>query len=228
MPIRIYVAPQIGSGMMIDPNPSNWTDATGPYRSLLNKYIDSSAGDRFEEIDHPGRKISICCVTATAAAHTAIEADPAITPVIPRRAVDAADLSAILSAPLASYPLAWRTAARSKMESWGIDTSWITGSTTMKDLLTRLIRILSVAQVAAGHGAAADTLGFLGQNLEMIVSAIPPAQRSAIGDWLRSRGIDTSWITGTTTVREIAAILPAGFRQLYGRDVPISFAGVAH
>jgi hypothetical protein len=223
MPLRIYIAPQIGSGMMLSLDPSTWSDTTGPYRSLLNTFIDPANGDNFDEIDHPARRVSICTVEASAAVLTAIEADVRVTPVTYARAADRPALAAILAAPFSSYPLAWRNAARAKLEKWGIDTSDITGSDTMKTVLCRVIKMFSVAQVADGHGQA-NVKEFLKGNLDVQVSAIPVAQRNAIGDWLQSKGIDTAWITGTTTVRQVVNTLPGNFAALYGRNVMHRFA----
>jgi hypothetical protein len=224
MPLRIYIAPQIGSGLMLSPDPSTWSDTTGPFRSILHSFIDVSAGHNFDEIDHPARRISICAVEASAAVLTAIEADARVTPVTYARAADRPALAAILAAPFSSYPLAWRNAARTKLESWGINTEWITGSHTMKDVLRQVIKIFSMCQVANGHGQA-NVKEFLKGNLDVQVSAIPAAHRQAIGAWLQSRGIDTSWITGTTTVRQVVNTLPGHFAALYGRNVGHRFAG---
>ncbi len=224
MPVRIYIAPQIGSGMLLDPNPANWTDTTGPYRSLLNTFVSLAAGEGFEEIDHPARRISICTVEAQATTLDAIEADSRVTPVIPIRATDRIHLAQILNAPFASYPLPWRNAARTKLEALGINTEWITGTNTMKDVLRQVVKMFSVAQVADGQGQG-NVKEFLKGNLDVEVSAIPAAHRQAIGAWLQSRGIDTSWITGTTTVRQVVATLPSNFAALYGKNVLHRFAG---
>ncbi len=204
--------------------PYPWTDATGPYRSLLNNLINASNGDNFDEIDHPARRISICTVEASSATLDAIETDVRVIPVIPLRATDRTHLATILSAPFSNYPLAWRNAARAKLESWGINTEWITGSHTMKDVLRQVIKIFSVAQVADGQGQS-NVKEFLKGNLDVQISAIPVAQRTAIGAWLQNKGIDTSWITGTTTVRQVVATLPANFAALYGRVVLHRFSG---
>lgn len=224
MPLRIYIAPQIGSGMMLSPDPSTWSDTTGPFRSLLNNFITPANGEGFDEIDHPGRRVSICTVDASTATLNAIDADVRVIAAIPIRATDRAHLAQILATPFSSYPLAWRNAARTKLESWGINTEWITGSHTMKDVLRQVIKIFSVCQVADGQGQA-NVKEFLKQNLDVQVSAIPVAQRTAIGGWLQSKGIDVSWVTGTTTVRQVVNTLPGHFAKLYGRNVLHRFAG---
>lgn len=225
MPIRIYIAPQIGAGVIPYPyDPTTWTDTTGPYRSLLNNYINVAAGECFDEIDHPVRRVSICTVEASAATLTAIEADSRVTPVIPIRATDRTHLTQILSAPFSSYPLTWCTAAKTKMEGWGINMEWITASHTMKDVLRQVVKIFSTCQVAFGSNQP-HVLEFLKGNLGTSVSAIPVAQRDGVATWLQARGIDTSWITGTTTVREVVALLPANFGKLYGRENLHKFAG---
>ena len=228
MPLRIYIAPQIGNGIRGDLDPITgfyvWTDSTGPYRSLLHKFIDTTAGESFDEIDHPARHVSICTVEARAATLDAIDADSRIIAAIPIRATDRTHLAQILNAPFSSYPLAWRNAARNKLESWGVNTEWITGSHTMKDLLRHIIKQFSVAQVADGHGQS-SVKEFLKANLNTQVSAIPADHRNAIRNWLQSKNIDISWITGSTTVREVIASLPASFSKLYGHDIKHHFAG---
>jgi len=224
MPVRIYIAPQIGSGIVLSPDPSTWSDTTGPFRSLLNNFINLAAGEGFEEIDHPARRISICTVEASATTLDAIEGDARVVPVLPIRATDRTHLAQILNAPFSSYPLAWRNAARTKLESLGVNTEWITGASTMKDVLRQIVKLFSVAQVADGHGQT-DVKEFIRGNLDVQVSAIPVAQRQAIGAWLQSRGIDTSWITGSTTVRQVVASLPENFAKLYGRNATHRFAG---
>lgn len=228
MPLRIYIAPQIGNGLRGDPDPNTgayiWTDSTGPYRSLLHKFIDTSAGESFDEIDHPARRISICAVEASAATLDAIEADSRIIAAIPIRATDRTHLAKILNAPFSSYPLAWRAAARNKLENWGVNTEWITGSNTMKDLLRHIIKQFSVVQVADGHGQL-EVKEFLKANLDIQISAVPVNYRNAIKDWLKSKNVDISWITGATTVREVVASLPASFAKLYGRNIVHRFAG---
>ena len=201
MPVRIYIAPQIGSGIVLSPDPSTWSDTTGPFRSLLNNFINLAAGEGFEEIDHPARRISICTVEASATTLDAIEGDARVVPVLPIRATD-----------------------RTHLESLGVNTEWITGASTMKDVLRQIVKLFSVAQVADGHGQT-DVKEFIRGNLDVQVSAIPVAQRQAIGAWLQSRGIDTSWITGSTTVRQVVASLPENFAKLYGRNATHRFAG---
>lgn len=224
MPLRIYIAPQIGSGMLLSYNPKTWSDTTGPWRSLLHNFVNTANGDRFDEIDHPARRISIVTLEAEVAVHDAIDADSRIVPVIPLRATDRLHLKQILEAPFSSYPLAWRTAARTKLESWGVNTEWITGSNMMKDVIRQVVKIFSVAQMADGQGQT-NAIEFLKGNLDVQVSAIPTAQRTAIGTWLQGKGIDTTWITGTTTVRQVVASLPASIGKLYGREVTHRFAG---
>jgi hypothetical protein len=211
--------------MMLSPDPSTWSDTTGPYRSLLNNFINPANGDNFDEIDHPARRVSICTVEASAATLDVIEADSRVTPCIPLRATNRVHLAQILAAPFSSYPLAWRDAARTFLEGKGINTEWVTGTSTMRDVIRQVIKIFSVAQVADGQGQVNVKEFMRTAGLDTQVSAIPTVQRSAVADWLQSRGIDTTWITGTTTVRQVVNSLPGHFATLYGRNVLHRFAG---
>ncbi len=58
---RYYIGPQIGTGTQDD-----------SYRSLFNDYIDIHIGETFDEIDHPLRYISFCCVLAKEETHNVL------------------------------------------------------------------------------------------------------------------------------------------------------------
>jgi hypothetical protein len=223
MPLRIYICPMIGAGQ--HPNTTQpWTDATGPWRSLMVNFLNPSLGDSGEGIDHPGHNIVITLVDASASTLTTIEADIRVTPVIPLRATDRTHLAQILATPFSSYPLAWRNAARAKLEGWGINTEWITASHTMKDVLRQVIKLFSIAQVMDGAGQT-EVINFIKNNLDSTVGSLSAAQRNAASSWLTSRGVDTSWITGTTTVRQVVHYISDKFPVIYGRNVGHRFAG---
>lgn len=218
MPIRIYVCPMNGDGTTI-PGPPPWNPATGPYRPVI-----SDVTFNLSSISHPGKRLFLCCVDESDAILDTIEADSRVTAVIPVRATGWANLAAILNAPFSSYPLAWRNAARAKLEGWGVNTEWIGGTDTMRDVLRHLARLFAVSQIMEGKNKA-NALAFIMQNLDATVASIPAAQKNEIGVWLTSKGIDVSWITGTTTVRQVVHSIIGNVRVLYGRNVPIRFAG---
>lgn len=225
MPIRIYMAPHIGAGHSNYWEANSWTDSSGPWRSPLHKYRNIAAGDKFDFTHHPARRISISAMGAVSATHDAIDADSTITPIIPARAADMPALLAIFNTPFSSYPLAWRNAARAKLEGWGVNTEWITGTHTMKDVLRHVLKLFHIVQRADGLQLS-NVLAFFRQaNLDATVASIPAAQRNAIGSWLTERGYDTSWIVGTTTLRQVVHSIVSDHGKIFNYAPTIRLAG---
>lgn len=129
--VRFYLAPQKGTGTFID-----------PYRSILNDLIDTTLGDWFDEIDNPVRRLSLCCVHASDDVHTGIEKDSRVIPVSPLYK-DEADLKDGMNG---IYDL-----KSIDLKALGIDKDMVSG-TTLKDILSYIIKVFTVAQVADGKG----------------------------------------------------------------------------
>ena len=187
MKVRFYVAPQQGDGTMLN-----------PFRSVLNDLINISQGDWFDEIDHPARRISICCVHASDATHAVILADSRPVPIseLYEEGAVGIGLAKIFN------NITESTALKTKMENQGISTAWITSSNTMRDVLRYLIRIFTITQVSDGEGNT-NVKEFLKANLTTTVAQIPVGIRTAIRNWMQAKGLAIGWITNATTVREI-------------------------
>lgn len=199
MAVRIFVAPQIGSGF---PGDGELGIPPDPYRSLLHGLIDIRQGDWFDEIDLPVRRISICCVRAPQARLDSIAADSRVTPMLPTTAMDDAHLQALLDAPFTTYPLAWRGAAKARLEAWGVNTGWIVATSTMRQVLKALLKVAYLAQKADGLSDAA-LRSFLLQGLDATFAGLPIPERDAVMAWMQSKDLDISWIASGTTVRQI-------------------------
>ncbi len=133
MAIRIYIAPQIGSGTFQD-----------PYRSLLNNFIDVSQGDWFDEIDNPATRHSICTVHASQATHDKIYADRLTNPgrivYLSTLAPDDATKCVVLQSTWLSFPLVFRKAAAAMlMKAANITDTDLSNAVTLKDVLRGLI-----------------------------------------------------------------------------------------
>jgi hypothetical protein len=189
MKIRFYVSPQI------------WrTDGAEPfYSNLLNDFIDVQAGESFTEVDNPGRRISLCCVLANDATHTAIAADSRIIVASPL-ANDFADLKSKLDTICSSIPSI--ATIRARFEEIGINTEWISGSNTLRDALRYLVRVFTFAQITDGENNP-DVRDFVQKNLTTQIKDVPTALRTKVKDWMQARGLAVGWITNTTTVREV-------------------------
>ena len=196
MSISFYLAPQQGTGTFLD-----------PYRSILNNLIDITQGDWFDEIDNPARHISICCVHTSDATHATIATNAQVITVSPLYADDS-QLQTGMSTLLSSIP--GIGAIRTKLESNGIDTSWATGSSTIKDAIQYLIRTHSIAQIADGQ-AFTEVKQFIANNLDTTVGNVSATIRNRVATWMQNHGLDTSWIVGTTTVRQVVAYIINNF-----------------
>ncbi len=189
--VKVYIAPQIGSGTFPD-----------PFRSKINNYINVQAGETFDEIDNPARRYSICFVTAQPATHAAIAEDTEIVALTPND-VTPAQLQAVLDNPVSSLPLAFRTNVQNALEARGISFAWVDPpNNTIRDVFRYLLRIHFFSQRAEGEGNA-NVLAFIRQNLDTTVQQLSAAQRNAAKNWMESKGLSTSWIKGDDTVRMI-------------------------
>ena len=129
MPIRIYLAPQIGSG----------TSTQDPIRSILNDFVDVRNGDKFDEIDNPSVKQSICTVYASQETHDAIYADRVTNPgrivYISNLINNALDHDIGLQTEWRTLPQAFKNAAISKLNDVGVTANDLSDTVTLKDVL---------------------------------------------------------------------------------------------
>lgn len=100
--IRVYRAPQIGTG--------TWDD---PFRSILHDFIDPDKGDSFTEIDNPVKKVSICVLNARQSVHDAIfayrQANPGQIIYLSDLLSDRLAYKGQLEQRISSFPLSFRS-----------------------------------------------------------------------------------------------------------------------
>jgi hypothetical protein len=187
MKVRFYLAPQQGTGTMID-----------PYRSILNDLIDITQGDWFDEIDNPARLISICCVHASQVSHDAIIVDGRSLPI--GEIFDDSNMKTYLDSLINSIPNL--SVLKVSLGNYGVSTSWLSGSNTIRDGIRYLIRVFSTFQIANGEGNINIT-NLISRNLDITVQQIPVQIRNGVRDWMQGKGLAIGWINNSTTVREI-------------------------
>jgi hypothetical protein len=211
MNINLYLAPREAATLTM--GPKTWPIT----RSILCAYVDSPAGEWFDEIDHADRALSLCCVHASDATHAAIQADARVTRVLPVLSVTAAQIAARLDSPLSDlYTTPQLVAFRDKLTNLGFDVDDLGLSSTPRDVMQRLVNHLFVHQ--RFHDAPVKDL--LALSLTATVGSISAARRNAIKAWMTGRGIDSSWITLTTTIREVVRFVVANvppLRHRFGR-----------
>lgn len=93
------------------------------------------------------------------------------------------------------------TAIKNFLEARNIPAHWVTTALTYRKMLRVMVGIFQFAQVYFRlHGL---TLFRNGVNLDTEARQIPLAERNRLSEAAQVAGLDTSGITGTTTVREI-------------------------
>ena len=188
--IRLYISSRIGAGIMFD-----------PYRSKIHNFVDVSTGEWFDEYRHSARDISICFVEAEAATHTDINNDPDIYR-ISELYDDVDDFRDGLSRQMSTIPVGIRTEMETRFEAIGVNTGWIVGTNTVRDVLRYLLRQFTLSQWFKGKKDN-ELLDFLRDNVDSEISNIPQIVRQRVSDWMDSKGLDTGWIAGTNTIREV-------------------------
>lgn len=189
--IRIYLAPQIGTGTRQD-----------PFRSLLHDLINVAGGDSFDEIDNPAKRMTVCTVTASQVTHDAIAADGRVTPLMPAVVSDMDALNAVLDTQFSSFDSTWRSATSAAAELAGINTGWINLTNTLRDVMQYLLRVHVFAQLIDGS-AYPNIKTLIAANLGTPMSSIPAGVKTAASSWLSARGLSAGWVTPTTTVRQV-------------------------
>jgi hypothetical protein len=187
MLVRFYLAPQQGTGTILD-----------PIRSILNDFINIYADEKFNEIDNPARKISICCVHASQATHDSIVADGRSLPI--GNLIEDVELKTYLNSLISSIPNV--SVLKTVLETYGISTSWLSGSNTIRDGIRYLVRIFATAQIANGEYNA-NIKDLIGRNLDVTIQNIPAQIRNAVRNWMQGKGLAIGWINNSTTVREV-------------------------
>lgn len=168
--------------------------------------------------DNPSRPVILSVVKAAPAVHQAIQALSGVTTIFPVVSATLAQIRTHAGTPVVAFGTAWASALRTSLEAFGIDTSWASADTTLQELLRRLVRTHAIAQEADfADGSAVRS--FLAANLDATVGSLPAAVRNGARTWLEARGVNLSWVTGTSTVR---AVLAKAHEQYPHRSVALA------
>lgn len=196
---RFYRAPTLGTGA-----------STQDYiRSKLQNYIvndgtpTSPATQDFWDWSFRTRSARYCLAWCDSTVHTTIAADAEITVLSPELA-DIAAIQTWLDGLVGSLPAGLATV----LEADGISTTWLTGTTTRRQLWRFIAKLHSLVQKLSGSGDA-DLRDLFKNGLATTVGQVPVAARNKIGNWMINQGMDTSWITGATTLRQVTEFVVA-------------------
>ena len=119
-----------------------------------------------------------------------------------------------LNRTMAEIPTAKRTAMRTKLENIGFRFDWATSITTLRAVLKYLVRSL---QIASWAGVSISTINHF--DFDTTVAEIPVNARDRIAEKLTNLNVPTAWITGTTTIKQIADKIQrhdGGEKRLFG------------
>ncbi len=108
------------------------------------------------------------------------------------------------------------TALRTALETRNIPAHWLTTSLTYRQALRGLVGIFQFAQVY--HAETGRRLFQDAITLTTRLNQIPLAERTRLSEVAAKTGLDTSGVTGTTTVRQLLKLLGD---QWLEREIPL-------
>lgn len=177
---RYYIGRRLGTG-----------SDEAPYYSELRRYIQSNHPTELhfsqQVIAHTFPWV-LMCYDLSDTAHNDVVANVAQVFSFP---------STALSTPVSNISVERRTAIRDKLEGIGLEFTWATGATTIREILEYIAHTIQLSvwgetQIASGNFDINKTVG-----------SIPVDKRNSIQAHLVNLGIDTSWISGSTTIKEV-------------------------
>lgn len=187
---RFYRSLEIGDGL---------TPATA-FKSALTRYITSDGqpnGPDFWDWRHEARPVRYAFARCDSTVHTQCATDADITPYSPELA-DLPAVQAWLDGTLASVPIG----IRNQIESDGFSTGWVNAQTTRRAAFIYISKVHVLMQELR-RLRDEDSLVMFKQLLDSTIGSLSLQVRNKVGTWMTNRGLDTSWITGPTTVREV-------------------------
>lgn len=99
-----------------------------------------------------------------------------------------------------------RNAVRQRLEAINVPSGWVASTTTYREIAQRLVSIALFMQRVSGLSGSSVRL-FTGRTLGTQLSDVPLAYRQAAQQAAASFGVDTQSLTGTSTVRDLLALI---------------------
>ena len=191
MPSRLYLSPIVQINL----------NGRTPFASKVLEYVRKPGITSI--MPNPYRNWCLTyCRDITNTEHNLIDADSEIRE-IPFSALD------LTVSELTSNQ---RTAIQNWLENNQIPIDWITGSTTIRELLRFIIRFAHLIQILKND--------FPSELLDATVSDIPNARRQRMLNWAQANNIDTSGITLLTPIRVVLRHLINNYGWSIIHDMP--------
>lgn len=186
MSYKFYRTTVIGTGVLHD-----------GFRSSIDPYItEDGTGNGYWDWINDARPLRYVLASTDSATHTQIAGDSSIKAISP----ELADLAAVQ---------AWLdtaaindTTLTNQFESDGISASWIANQTSRRELW-RYVSKLHVMTQDLKRLRNSDSLELFNRALTSTVSQLPAATRTKVASWMQAKGLDTAWVVGGTTVRQV-------------------------
>lgn len=166
-------------------------------RAKIDLYITGETAETYWSWAYDVAAVQFCLAFAETVTHALAAADADITPLSPELA-DLAAVNTWLDGTVGTLGAVLIT----RLESDGFPVNWIDGATTRRELW-RFITLHHVLTQRFRANPDADYLTYFKTNLDNTVNSIPAARRNKVRDWMTNNGMDTTWITGTTQVRQV-------------------------
>lgn len=199
---RFYRTPRLGDGL------SKQT----AFRSKLHDLalVVSDGTQDFWCWPNRAMPVCICFVWCQSATHTTIAADAEIFPLSPELA-DMAAVNVWLDGLIGTLAPALVT----RLEADGFPLGWITGTTTRRQMFRKVSQQHFIIQKLFADND--NAFNFFKRNLDETIASVPVAIRNRVSAWMVERGLDTSWITGASLVREVVTFVLAQLNLRAGR-----------
>jgi len=187
---RFYRSLMVGTGTRSD-----------PYRSDLTRFIVADgSGANFWDLAapagwHPAR---YALAIADSTVHAAIDAD-GTNLALSGELVDLPTVATFLDGTDAQN-LAANILAQ--FETDGVSTAWLASQTTVRQMLSYLSRLVVILQ-DVDRLANTNALAAFASALSTTVSQLSANVKTQVAAWMTGKGLDTSWIVGSTTVRQV-------------------------
>lgn len=183
---RFYLAPRLGTGTRQD-----------PLRSKLANYIINDGTMDFWNWVNRATAVTINMAWCESSLHATIDADAEIRAISPELA-DVAAVDAWLDGLIGTLP----TALSNAFENAGMPVHWITGSTTRRQFMRFLAGWTWMVQNMTDQERT-----FVANNLDDTMNQIGATARNRMRAWMEGKGLDTSWVVNSTTVRAVVVFI---------------------
>ena len=120
--------------------------------------------------------------------------------------------SGALSTPVSDIPTAKRTAMRDKLEGIGLEFTWATGATTVREILEYIAHTFDLANWCKIQISAQNF------DIHTTVGSIPVDKMNRLEGVLNNLGIDTTGFTGSTTIKEVVQAVRSNTVHLFRDD----------